>query len=44
VQPPGPPWSALWLAIAAGLTTSILGALAPAARAARVDIAGVLRD
>jgi putative ABC transport system permease protein len=44
VQAPGLPWSALWAATAAGLATSILGALAPAARAVRVDIASVLRD
>jgi putative ABC transport system permease protein len=44
VDAPSLPWSAVVLASVTGLLTALLGAVAPALRASRVDIAQVLRD
>jgi hypothetical protein len=44
IVPPALPWTTVLLGCLAALATALLGALLPALRASRVDIASVLRD
>ncbi len=44
VEPPGLPWSAVAVGVAASVMTTLIGALIPATMASTVDLASALRD